>query len=93
MLIKSKYKCLPSFLSRGKSAEEATNDVIENQLPQIASLMERGELTVHNVDVFCEKGVFDVQQTERILRAGNNIGLASNFHGEELNCLNSVEVS
>ena len=45
-----------------------------------------------NVDVFCEKGVFNVEQTRRILKAGNAIGLVSNFHGEELNCLNSAEV-
>ena len=79
-------------IPRGKSAEEATSDVIERQLPAIAELKERGELQVDNVDVFCEKGVFNVEQTRRILKAGNAIGLVSNFHGEELNCLNSAEV-
>ena len=37
-----------SFLlfSRDKSAEEATKDVIENQLPQIANLVAKGTLQV-----------------------------------------------
>ena len=40
----------------------------------------------------CVAGVFSVEQTMRILEAGNKIGLASNFHGEELVRLNSAEV-
>ena len=55
--------------------------------------MASGELHVDNIDVFCEKGVFELSDTEKILRAGRNIGLAINFHGEELNQLHSVEVS
>ena len=35
-----------SFFSRDKSAEEATKDVIENQLPQIANLVAKGTLQV-----------------------------------------------
>ena len=54
--------------------------------------MASGDLHVDNIDVFCEAGVFSVEQTMRILEAGNKIGLASNFHGEELVRLNSAEV-
>ena len=77
---------------RGSTPEEATKDVLEVQLPRIQSLMESGELHVDNIDVFCEKGVFDVAQTRRILEAGKRLGLAINFHGEELNRLHSAEV-
>ena len=88
---KTKYtsKCL----NRGSTAAEATKDVLEVQLPKLQSLMNSGDLHVDNIDVFCEKGVFDVSQTRQILKAGKNMGLAINFHGEELNRLNSVEVS
>ena len=82
----------PPFLFRDKSAEEATQDVIENQLPQIADLVAKGTLQVENVDVFCEKGVFNVDQTRRILQAARNFGFKINFHGEELCQLNSPEV-
>ncbi len=37
-------------------------------------------------------GVFDVEQTRRILQAGRDIGLAINFHAEELNLLHGAEV-
>lgn len=54
--------------------------------------MDSGELHVDNIDVFCEKNVFELADTEKILKAGKEIGLAINFHAEELNRLNSVEV-
>ena len=54
--------------------------------------MQSGELVVHNMDVFCEKGVFSVEQTRRMLEAGQKAGLALNFHAEELNRLHSAEV-
>ena len=54
--------------------------------------MDKGTLNVDNIDIFCEKGVFDVEQTKKILEAGKAIGLAANFHGEELNQLGSAEV-
>lgn len=43
--------------------------------------------------MFCEKGVFNREQTEQILKAGVNGGLAINFHGDELTDLGSGEVS
>ena len=54
--------------------------------------MDSGELHVDNIDVFCEKGVFELSDTKKILDAGKDIGLKINFHAEELNQLNSVEV-
>lgn len=43
--------------------------------------------------MFCEKGVFNREQTEQILKAGVDGGLAINFHGDELTDLGSGEVS
>jgi imidazolonepropionase len=77
---------------RGSTASQATDDIVNKQLPDIRRRINEGELHVDNVDVFCEQGVFDVHQTKRILEAGQQIGLAANFHGEELHCLNSAEV-
>lgn len=69
-----------------------TNDVISNHLPAIKRQLDAGLLRVDAIDVFCEKGVYDVDQSRRILEAGQAIGLAANFHGEELSCLHSAEV-
>jgi len=80
-------------LFRGSTAEEAINDIINVQLPDIRRRVDSGQLHVDNVDVFCEQGVFDVDQARRILTAGQAAGLAANFHGEELHCLHSAEVN
>ena len=72
--------------------QEATEDIIDNQIPVIKKLMDQGSLKVDNIDVFCEKGVFDVPSTCKILKAGKEAGLAINFHGEELHPLQSAEV-
>ena len=76
------------------SSDEATKDVIERQIPEVIRLNTSGELSVENIDVFCEKGVFNVEQTRQILKSGKDQGkLRINFHGEELNYLGSAEVS
>lgn len=81
------------FVDRDKTAQEATTDVLDVQLPRLRQLMETGRLHVDNIDVFCEEGVFSVDQTRRILTVGQQMGLAINFHGEELHRLNSAEVN
>ena len=75
------------------TSDEATKDVIDVQIPEILKLNKMEELSVENIDVFCEKGVFNVEQTKSILKAGKDQGnFRINFHGEELNFLGSVEV-
>ena len=80
------------MIHRGSSAEEATDDVIKNQIPSLKKEIESGNLTIDNIDVFCEKGVFDVEQTKRILKEGLRIGLQINFHGDELHPMKGAEV-
>lgn len=84
--------CGGHAVPKGSTAEKATHDIIYHQLPQIKALMDSGSLKVDNIDVFCEKGVFNVEQTRQILEAGVRAGLAINFHGEELHQLNSAEM-
>ena len=81
-----------SFTSRGSTAEETTQNIIDEQIPSISSLCETGEIHVDNIDVFCEKGVFNTEQSRRILLAGKNCGWKINFHGDEINPMNSGEV-
>lgn len=54
--------------------------------------MKSGELYVENIDVFCEKGVFEADHTKRILEAGKKAGFRINFHGDELHPMKSGEV-
>ena len=59
----------------GSDMETATTDVINNQLEQVMTCVKAGELNVENIDVFCEKGVFEISQSRRILEAGREAGL------------------
>lgn len=36
-----------------------------------------GDLNVENIDVFCEKGVFELEHSRQILQAGRDRGLRS----------------
>jgi len=74
------------------TAESATEDVIHKQIPALVELRNAGEISPELIDVFLEKGVFDQDQTRRILQAGQQAGLELNFHGDEINPMNSGEL-
>ena len=63
------------MLMAGTDLETATTDVIDNQLEQVMASVKAGELNVENIDVFCEKGVFEISQSRRILEAGRQAGM------------------
>ncbi len=94
LAVRQKFSSLFATTPRGKTSDEAVEDVIEHQLPAIAELNSSGKLNVENFDVFCESGVFDVNQTKKMIEEAKKIpGMRINFHGEELSCLGSAEVS
>ena len=45
------------------------------------------------IDVFCEKGVFDVEQTRRILEAGKEYGFGLKVHSDEIYALGGTELA
>jgi len=53
--------------------------IINEMIPQVAA-----EQLADFIDVFCEKGFFNVLQTERILKAGAIHGLRPKIHANEL---------
>ena len=84
--------CYIFYFNRGKNATEAADDIINFHLPKLKELDLNGEIHIDNIDVFCEKGVFDLNSTRRILQMGKDIGLQINFHGDELHPMKSAEV-
>nr|XP_008109047.1 PREDICTED: probable imidazolonepropionase isoform X1 [Anolis carolinensis] len=89
--ISSTY-CGAHSVPKGKTATEAADDIINFHLPKLKELELNGEIHVDNIDVFCEKGVFDLNSTRRILQAGKDKGLQINFHGDELHPMHSAEL-
>jgi imidazolonepropionase len=67
---------------KGVDGDAYTQQVIDEMLPEVAR---RGLATY--CDVFCEKGVFTPQQTERIGRAAKALGLGVRIHADELSDL------
>lgn len=61
--------------------------IINEMIPVIAS-----EELADYIDVFCEKGFFSVEETERILMAGIKYGLVPKLHANELGNSGGVQV-
>jgi len=61
--------------------------IIEEMLPQVAA-----EKLADYIDVFCEKGFFTPEETERICSAGKSYGLKPKIHANQLHISGGVEV-
>ena len=68
----------------GRQAEYVDH-VINDMLPAVAS-------DADFVDVFCDKGFFTVEETERIMQAGAKLGLRPKIHANELDYSEGVQV-
>jgi imidazolonepropionase len=71
---------------RGKQ-KEYVDLVINEMLPQVAL-----EGLADYIDVFCDKGFFTVEDTERILEAGAQYGLRGKIHANELDFSGGVQI-
>ncbi|KNB42249.1 putative imidazolonepropionase-like protein [Blastocystis sp. subtype 4] len=79
----------------GYTSEEATDMVVNEMIPTVIDLKKKGELDVELIDVssaFCEKGIYNVEQTQRIMEEGKKHGLGINFHADELTALGGAEM-
>lgn len=61
------------------------NIIIKEMLPQIAK-----EGLADYIDVFCEKGYFNIEETETILKAGKQYGLIPKIHVNQFNSFGGV---
>ncbi len=61
--------------------------IINEMIPQIAA-----EDLADYIDVFCDKGFFTVEDTERILMAGIKYGLRPKIHANELDYSGGIQV-
>ena len=59
--------------------------VINEMLPKVSK-----ERLASYIDVFCEKGYFDMKDTERILKAGKQHGLVPKIHVNQFNAFGGV---
>lgn len=64
---------------RPDAVDAHLDDIIATQLPRIAA-----QGIARFCDVFCEQGVFDADQSRRLLLAGRAHGLATRLHADEI---------
>ncbi|KER30196.1 hypothetical protein T265_03349 [Opisthorchis viverrini] len=77
---------------KDSNASEFTEHIVSEQIPKLKNLIQQN-ISVDNIDVFCEKGVYDIEQSAKILRAGKSIGLNLNFHADELSDTGGAELA
>jgi imidazolonepropionase len=81
---------------QGRS-DEYIDLVIEEMLPAAAEWFSNSQFKLHNsrlfCDVFCEANVFDREQSQRVLAAGQALGLPAKIHADEFETLGGVELA
>ena len=70
---------------KGKQ-EKYVDMVVNEMIPQVAE-----EKLADFVDVFCDRGFFTVEDTERILEAGQQYGLRAKIHANELDYSGGIQ--
>ncbi|MEK4027227.1 imidazolonepropionase [Pseudobacillus sp. FSL P4-0506] len=75
----------PEFKGR---EDEFVEHLINDMLPVVAA-----EKLAEFNDVFCEKGVFTPEQSERILEAGKEYGLIPKIHADEIEPYGGAELA
>jgi len=84
--------CGAHAIPKDMTEDSYTKAIINDQLPAISRAMRLGELSVDNIDVFCEKGVFELESSQQILEAGKALGFKVNFHADEIHPLGGAEM-
>lgn len=69
-------------------SDEFVDIIIEDMLPKVAD----SKLARFN-DVFCEEGVFTIDQSRKILLAGKELGLIPKLHADEIVSLGGAELA
>lgn len=91
---KSPLTIVPTFLGahavpaefRGRQGE-FVDRVISEMIPRVAS-----DELADFIDVFCDRGFFTVEETDRILNAGMKYGLRAKIHANELDYSGGIQV-
>ncbi|MBD3348170.1 MAG: imidazolonepropionase [Candidatus Eisenbacteria bacterium] len=88
-------RLVPTFLGAHEFPDEWREDregyvslIVDEMIPAVAS-----ESLAAYCDVFCEEGVFTVEQSRRILTAGRSAGLEPKLHADELHPYGAAELA
>ncbi|MFE4242620.1 imidazolonepropionase [Peribacillus butanolivorans] len=68
------------------------DDFVDHLINEMLPIVAKEKLAEFN-DVFCEKGVFTPEQSERILEAGKDYGLIPKIHADEIESYGGAELA
>lgn len=77
---------IPKEYREGREAY--INSIIEKSIPLVAK-----KKLAEYIDVFCESGVFTVEESRRILSSGIEAGLKAKIHADEIESIGGAELS
>lgn len=89
--IKVKATCLAAHalpLEFKNNKQDFIDQVINELLPEVAK-----ERLAQYIDVFCEKGYFDLQDTDQILKAAKHYNLEPKIHVNQFNAFGGVALA
>lgn len=88
LIIKSTFMGAHAFpLEYKENPDDYVDLIISEMIPQVAA-----EDLADFIDVFCDKGFFTVEQTDRILLAGMKYGMKAKLHANELAKSGGIQV-
>ncbi|MBP7463941.1 MAG: imidazolonepropionase [Bacteroidales bacterium] len=88
LLVKSTFLGAHAFPAEYKSRPDEYVDLIINEMIPLVAAEELADY----IDVFCDKGFFTTEQTERILMAGIKYGMKPKIHANELAFSGGIQV-
>lgn len=88
LTIKSTFLGAHAVPERCKGRQgEYVNEIINEMIPAVAA-----EELADYIDVFCDRGFFTVEETDRILLAGQKYGMRPKIHANELDYSGGIQV-
>lgn len=84
--VKATFLGAHAYPQEYKNNHEAYLSTLMELIPQLA-----GEGLADYIDVFCERGFFSVNETERLLAQGSKYGLKPKIHANQLSATGAVQ--
>ena len=78
----------PEFRDRPEAASAYLDSVINEQLPAVAE-----QAIARSCDVFCESGVFSVDDSRRLLARARELGLGARLHADQIATSGGAELA
>jgi imidazolonepropionase len=73
--------------------DDYVNLIVEDMIPAVVNFSHTHARRLPFIDVFCEEGVFDVDQSRRILEAGRAAGMPLKIHADEFAGLGGTKLA